>query len=168
MNQAAFIHETSIIDGGAIIDEGARIYHFCHVSAGARIGAGSSLGQNVYIGPGVEIGSGVKIQNNVSVYAGVRIEDKVFLGPSCVFTNVLNPRAFIDRREEFKATVVKRGATVGANATIVCGITIGEYALIGAGAVVIRDVPPYALVVGNPARIIGRVNERGETVERHS
>lgn len=166
MSEAAFIHESSIIDEGAVIGEGARIYHFCHVSAGARIGAKSSLGQNVYIGPKVEIGRGVKIQNNVSVYAGVRIEDDVFLGPSCVFTNVTNPRAFIDRRGEFQPTLIRRGASVGANATILCGITIGEYALIGAGAVVLEDIPDFALVVGNPGRIIGRVDKRGETIER--
>lgn len=166
MSERAFIHESSIIDEGATIGDGARIYHFCHISEGATIGPRSSLGQNVFIGRGVSIGSGVKIQNNVSVYAGVSIEDDAFLGPSCVFTNVTNPRAFIDRRAEFKPTLVKKGATIGANATILCGVTIGEYALIGAGAVILEDVAPYALVVGNPGRQIGRVDVHGETIER--
>lgn len=166
MSERTFVHESSIIDEGVTIGDGARIYHFCHISEGATIGSRSSLGQNVYIGEGVDIGRGVKIQNNVSVYAGVSIEDDVFLGPSCVFTNIMNPRAFVDRRAEFRPTRVKRGATVGANATILCGITIGEYALIGAGTVVLQDIAPYALVVGNPGRVIGRVDKRGETIER--
>lgn len=147
-----FIHETAVVDEGTTIGSGARIWHFCHVSRGAQIGAGCILGQNVFVGPGVRIGNGVKIQNNVSVYAGVEIEDDVFLGPSCVFTNVLTPRAHVERKNAFAPTSVRRGVTVGANATIVCGHQLGEYALIGAGAVVTDDVPAHAVVVGNPAR----------------
>ena len=146
---APFVHETAIVDNEAQIDEGVRIWHFTHVCSGARIGARSVLGQNVFVGPGVQIGSGVKIQNNVSVYAGVTVEDDVFLGPSSVFTNVLTPRAHVERKNEFAPTRVGRGVTVGANATIVCGHVLGEYALIGAGTVVINDVPPHAVVVGN-------------------
>ena len=149
---APFIHETAVVDDDVQIEEGVRIWHFTHVSNGARIGARSVLGQNVFVGRGVRIGSGVKIQNNVSVYAGVTVEDDVFLGPSCVFTNVLTPRAHIERKDEFAPTRVGRGATVGANATIVCGHDLGEYALIGAGSVVTKHVPPHAVVVGNPAR----------------
>jgi UDP-2-acetamido-3-amino-2,3-dideoxy-glucuronate N-acetyltransferase len=150
--RAPYVHETAVVDEGASLCEGARIWHFCHVSAGSTIGAGSVLGQNVFIGPGVSIGAGAKIQNNVSVYAGVTIADDVFLGPSCVFTNVLTPRAHVERKDEFAPTLVGRGATVGANATIVCGHTIGEYALIGAGSVVTKDVRAHAVMVGNPAR----------------
>jgi UDP-2-acetamido-3-amino-2,3-dideoxy-glucuronate N-acetyltransferase len=151
-----FAHDSAIIDPGAAIGEGTRIWHFCHVMARARIGAGCVLGQNVYVG-NVTIGAGVKIQNNVSVYDGVTLEDAVFCGPSCVFTNVINPRADVERKDEFKRTLVKRGATIGANATVLCGATIGEYALVGAGAVVRGDVPAYALVVGVPARRLGWV-----------
>jgi UDP-2-acetamido-3-amino-2,3-dideoxy-glucuronate N-acetyltransferase len=150
--RAPYVHDTAVVDEGANLGEGARIWHFCHVSAGSTIGAGSVLGQNVFVGPGVSIGAGVKIQNNVSVYAGVTIADDVFLGPSCVFTNVLTPRAHVERKDEFAPTLVGRGATVGANATIVCGHTIGEHALIGAGSVVTKDVRAHAVMVGNPAR----------------
>ena len=149
---APFIHATAIVDDGARIGNGARIWHFTHVSAGSVVGAGCVLGQNVFVGPDVEIGDGVKIQNNVSVYAGVVLADDVFLGPSCVFTNVLTPRAHVERKDEFAPTSVGKGVTVGANATIVCGHSLGEYALIGAGSVVTKDVPAHAVVVGNPAR----------------
>jgi len=148
----SFIHDTAVVDEGATVGAGSRIWHFSHVCAGATIGAGSTLGQNVFVGPGVRIGSGVKIQNNVSVYAGVTIGDDVFLGPSCVFTNVLTPRAHVERKDEFAPTVVAKGVTVGANATIVCGTSLGEYSFIGAAAVVTKDVPAHAVVVGNPAR----------------
>jgi UDP-2-acetamido-3-amino-2,3-dideoxy-glucuronate N-acetyltransferase len=159
-----FIHESAVVDEGAKIGEGARIWHFTHVSAGSTIGARSVLGQNVFIGPGVDIGSGVKIQNNVSVYAGVTIANDVFLGPSCVFTNVLTPRAHVERKDEFAATPVGRGVTVGANATIVCGHALGEFALVGAGSVVTKDVPPHAIVVGNPARRIAWACRCGEVL----
>lgn len=158
----AFIHETAVVDDGAEVGPGSRIWHFTHVSRGARIGARCVLGQNVFIGANVEIGDGVKIQNNVSVYAGVTISDDVFLGPSCVFTNVLTPRAHVERKEGFAKTDVERGVTVGANATIVCGHVLGEYAMIGAGSVVTRSVVPYAVVVGNPARRIGWACRCGE------
>lgn len=146
------IHPSAIVDAGAQIGEGTRIWHWVHVCAGARIGQGCSLGQNVYVGNDVEIGNNVKIQNNVSVYDAVRLEDDVFCGPSMVFTNVYNPRSAINRKNEYRATVVRRGATLGANCTVVCGTTIGEHAFIGAGAVVNRDVPPHALMLGVPAR----------------
>ena len=147
----AFIHETAVIDDGAHIGAGTRVWHFTHVCSGATIGDGCVLGQNVFVGPSVQIGQGVKVQNNVSVYEGVTIGDDVFLGPSCVFTNVLTPRAHVERKEEFAPTHVGRGVTIGANATIVCGNPIGEYALVGAGSVVTKEVPPHAVVVGNPA-----------------
>jgi UDP-2-acetamido-3-amino-2,3-dideoxy-glucuronate N-acetyltransferase len=156
-----FIHESSFIDDGAEIGEGTKIWHFSHIMSGAKIGKKCSIGQNVNIGSRAVIGNGVKIQNNVSVYDDVIIEDDVFCGPSCVFTNVINPRAFIERKHEYKKTLVKRGASIGANATIVCGVTIGEYALVGAGSVVTRDVPDYALVYGNPARARGSVDRDG-------
>ena len=149
---APFVHDTAVVDDGARVGDGTRIWHFTHVSSGATIGAGCVLGQNVFVGPGVEVGDGVKIQNNVSVYAGVTIADDVFLGPSCVFTNVLTPRAHVERKDEFARTPVGRGVTVGANATIVCGHSLGEYALIGAGSVITKDVPAHAVMVGNPAR----------------
>ena len=152
---APFIHETAIVDEGARVGAGTRIWHFTHVSSGSTIGRSCVLGQNVFIGPGVEIGDGVKIQNNVSVYAGVTVGDDVFLGPSCVFTNVLTPRAHVERKDEFAVTRVERGVTIGANATVVCGHSLGEYALIGAGSVVTKDVPAHAVVVGNPARQTG-------------
>jgi len=147
-----FVHETAVVDEGARVGAGTRIWHFTHVSGGSTIGAGCVLGQNVFVGSGVEIGDGVKIQNNVSVYTGVTIADDVFLGPSCVFTNVLTPRAHVERKDEFAPTPVGRGVTVGANATIVCGHSLGEYALIGAGSVITKDVPAHAVMVGNPAR----------------
>jgi len=155
-----FIHPSAIIDEGAQIGAGTRIWHFCHVMPTAIIGSSCILGQNVYVDNHALIGNGVKIQNNVSVYHGVVLEDDVFVGPSAVFTNVINPRSFIERKTEFKNIVVKKGATIGANATIVCGLTIGEYALVGAGAVVTKDVQPYALVIGNPARQMGWVSEQ--------
>lgn len=164
--QATFIHPTAVIDPGATIGAGTYIWHFCHVMPQATIGAGCKLGQNVFIDNNVKIGNGVKIQNNVSVYNGLNIEDDVFIGPSVVFTNVINPRSFIERKNEFKPTLVKKGATIGANATILCGIIIGEYAMIGAGAVVTKDVPANALMLGNPATQQGWVNEAGETVTR--
>ncbi|MGC8814138.1 acyltransferase [Dictyoglomus sp.] len=160
-----FVHESSYVDEGVEIGEGTKIWHFCHILRGSKIGKNCVLGQNVMVGPNVKIGNNVKIQNNVSVYEGVEIEDDVFCGPSCVFTNVINPRAFIERKNEFKKTKVKKGATIGANATIVCGVTIGEYAFVGAGAVVTKDVLPYALVVGVPARQIGWVCKCGVRLE---
>ncbi|MDO9056581.1 MAG: acyltransferase [Sulfuricurvum sp.] len=159
-----FVHETSYVDDNVHIGNNTKIWHFSHVLSGSNIGEHCSFGQNCVVGPKVTIGNGVKVQNNVSVYEGVECEDDVFLGPSMVFTNVINPRAFIVRREEFKKTLLKRGCSVGANATIVCGITIGEYALIGSGAVVNRDVKPYALMVGVPARQIGWVSRAGNTL----
>lgn len=153
--QPFFAHETAIIDEGAEIGAGTAIWHFSHILKGARIGKNCKIGQNVVIGANVSIGNGVKIQNNVSVYEGVLLEDDVFCGPSMVFTNVLNPRSEIPRRHELKKTLAKKGATLGANSTILCGITIGRYAFVGAGAVVTKDVPGHALVIGNPARAAG-------------
>lgn len=150
-----FAHESSYVEPGAVIGKGSKIWHFCHVMPGATIGERCNLGQNVVVMPGTRIGNNVKIQNNVSIYEGVEIEDDVFCGPSCVFTNVINPRSHISRKTEYQRTLVRRGATIGANATIVCGITVGEYAFIGAGAVVTRDAPDFALMVGVPARRIG-------------
>ena len=155
-------HPSAIIDEGAQIGAGTRIWHWVHVSAQARIGERCSLGQNVYVGNDVVIGDNVKIQNNVSVYDAVTLEDDVFCGPSMVFTNVYNPRALIERKSEYRNTLVKKGVTLGANCTIVCGITVGEYALVGAGAVINKDVPAYALMVGVPARQIGWVSQYGE------
>lgn len=162
MNSHPNIHASAIVDPGATLGEGTRVWHFAHVCAGARIGAGCSLGQGVYVGNDVLIGNNVKIQNNVSVYDAVTLEDDVFCGPSMVFTNVFNPRSAVPRKAEYRRTLVKRGATLGANCTIVCGTTVGEYAFVGAGAVVSRDVPPYALVVGVPARRIGWMSKHGE------
>jgi UDP-2-acetamido-3-amino-2,3-dideoxy-glucuronate N-acetyltransferase len=159
-----FIHKTAVVDDGAHVGAGVRIWHFTHVCSGAAIGARSVLGQNVFVGPGVQIGEGVKIQNNVSVYEGVMIADDAFLGPSCVFTNVLTPRAHVERKEEFAPTHVGRGVTVGANATIICGHALGEYALIGAGSVVTKEIPPHAVVVGNPARQVGWACRCGEVL----
>ena len=156
-----FIHDTAIVDEGAQIGSGCRIWHFTHVSPGAKIGANVSLGQNVYVADNVEIGDNCKVQNNVSLYDGVILEEGVFCGPSMVFTNVYNPRSLIEKKDEYRTTLVKRGATIGANATIVCGNTIGKYAFIGAGAVVTRDIPDFALVIGNPGRIVGWVNRQG-------
>ena len=157
-----FVHESSYIDEPCEIGQGTKIWHFSHIMAGARIGENCNIGQNVVISPDVIIGNRVKIQNNISVYTGVICEDDVFLGPSMVFTNVINPRAFIERKEEFKTTLIKKGATIGANATIICGNTIGQYALIGAGAVVTKDIPDYALITGNPGKITGYVCKCGE------
>ncbi|MGD9601784.1 MAG: acyltransferase [Gammaproteobacteria bacterium] len=156
------VHPSAIVDDGAQIGEGTRIWHWVHVSGGARIGARCSLGQNVYVGNRVTIGDNVKIQNNVSVYDNVTLEDDVFCGPSMVFTNVYNPRSAVSRKDEYRDTRVKRGATLGANCTIVCGATIGEYAFVGAGAVVNRDVPAFALMVGVPARQAGWMSRFGE------
>ncbi len=154
-------HPTAVIDEGCSIGEGTTIWHFCHIMPGSTIGSRCNLGQNVVISPGVVIGNNVKIQNNVSVYTGVECEDDVFLGPSMVFTNVINPRSAINRKQEYQKTRVGKGATIGANATVICGHTIGQYAFIGAGAVVTKDVPPYALIIGNPARQTGWMSEWG-------
>jgi UDP-2-acetamido-3-amino-2,3-dideoxy-glucuronate N-acetyltransferase len=159
-----FVHETAVVDAGAEIGAGTRIWHFCHVMPGSRIGERCVLGQNVVVAPHVVVGNGCKIQNNVSLYTGVMLEDEVFLGPSMVFTNVINPRAFIERKAEFRPTRVGKGATVGANATIVCGVTLGSYCLVGAGAVVTRSMPAFALALGAPARIRGWVCVCGETL----
>lgn len=160
-----FVHQTACIDQGAVIGEGTKIWHFSHIMTGAVIGKSCNIGQNVVISPEVVLGNNVKIQNNVSVYTGVVCEDDVFLGPSCVFTNVINPRSTVNRRGQYLKTKVGKGATIGANATIVCGHDIGEYAFIGAGAVVTKDVPPYALLVGNPAVQMGWMSEYGHKLE---
>ena len=154
-------HETAVIDPGCTIGDGTRIWHFSHIMPGCIIGRNCNIGQNVVISPQVVLGDNVKVQNNVSVYTGVTCGDDVFLGPSCVFTNVVNPRSAVSRKSQYQKTHVGRGASIGANATIVCGHTIGEYAMIGAGTVVTKDIPPYALVVGNPSRRIGWVSEYG-------
>lgn len=158
-------HPSAIVDEGAQIGAGSRVWHFVHVCAGARIGAGVSLGQNVFVGNKVIIGDHCKVQNNVSVYDNVTLEEGVFCGPSMVFTNVYNPRSLIERKDQYRDTVVKRGATLGANCTVVCGVTIGAFAFIGAGAVINRDVPDYALMVGVPARQIGWMSEYGEQLD---
>ena len=158
------VHSSAIVDDGAQIGEGSRVWHFAHVCAGARIGKGVSLGQNVFVGNKVVIGDQCKVQNNVSVYDNVTLEEGVFCGPSMVFTNVYNPRSLIERKSEYRDTLVKRGATLGANCTIVCGTTIGEFAFIGAGAVINKDVKPYALMVGVPARQVGWMSEYGEQI----
>ena len=154
-------HETAVIDPGCVIGDDTRVWHFSHIMSGCTIGKRCNIGQNVVISPSVVLGNNVKVQNNVSVYTGVTCEDDVFLGPSCVFTNVMNPRSAFPRKDNYLQTRICRGATVGANATIVCGHTVGEYAMIGAGAVVTKDIPPFALVVGNPSVQIGWVSERG-------
>lgn len=161
MEKKYFAHETAIIDNGCTIGEGTKIWHFSHIMQDCNIGNNCNIGQNVVVSPKVVLGNNVKVQNNVSIYTGVICEDDVFLGPSMVFTNVINPRSAISRKDQYKTTIVKKGASIGANATIVCGHTIGEYALIGAGAVITKDVKPYALVVGNPARQTGWVSEYG-------
>lgn len=165
MDKNYFVHESSYVDDNVEIGDGTKIWHFSHIMNNCQIGEKCNIGQNVVISPGVKLGKGVKIQNNVSVYTGVICEDDVFLGPSCVFTNVVNPRSFIERKSEYRETIIAKGASVGANVTIVCGHNIGKYALIGAGAVVTKDIPDYALVVGNPARILGYVCECGERLE---
>lgn len=159
-----FVHESSYVDDHVQIGDNTKVWHFSHIISGSVIGKNCSFGQNCVVGPKVIIGNGVKVQNNVSIYEGVECEDDVFLGPSMVFTNVINPRAFIIRREEFKKTLLKKGCSIGANATIVCGVTIGQYALIGSGAVINRDVKPYALMVGVPARQIGWVSRAGNNL----
>ncbi len=160
-----YIHESSIIDENVKVGKDTKIWHFSHLLSNTKIGKNCSFGQNCVVGPNVKIGSGVKVQNNVSIYEGVECEDDVFIGPSVVFTNVINPRAFISRKNEFKKTLLKKGCTIGANATVICGVTIGEYALIGSGAVVNKDVKPYALMVGVPAKQIGWVSRAGNTLE---
>jgi UDP-2-acetamido-3-amino-2,3-dideoxy-glucuronate N-acetyltransferase len=165
LNESDAVHPCAIVDPGAVLGPGTRVWHFSHVCGGARIGAGCSLGQNVFVGNDVVIGDGVKIQNNVSVYDAVTLEDDVFCGPSMVFTNVYNPRAGIVRKDQYRRTVVKRGASIGANATIVCGVTVGRYAFVGAGAVVRRDVPDFALMAGVPARQIGWISRFGERLD---
>ncbi len=164
-NRNYFIHQSSYVDENVEIGEGTKIWHFSHILSGSRIGRGCILGQNVSIGPDVSIGDRCKFQNNVSVFKGVTLEDEVFCGPSCVFTNVYNPRAFIERKKEFRPTLVKRGATIGANATIVCGATIGRYAMVAAGAVVKDDVPDYAIAAGVPSRRVGWVCKCGTTLK---
>ena len=159
------VHESAIVDDGAKIGNNTRVWHFVHVCSGAQIGEGCSLGQNVFVGNKVTIGNNVKVQNNVSVYDNVHIEDDVFCGPSMVFTNVYNPRSFIERKTEYRDTLVKKGATLGANCTIVCGVTIGEYSLVGAGAVINKDVPAFALMVGVPAKQIGWISKYGEQLK---
>ncbi|AHK15507.1 UDP-2-acetamido-3-amino-2,3-dideoxy-D-glucuronate N-acetyltransferase [Thalassolituus oleivorans] len=158
-------HESAIVDDGAVIGEGSRVWHFVHVCGGAQIGKGVSLGQNVFVGNKVTIGDQCKIQNNVSVYDNVHLEEGVFCGPSMVFTNVYNPRSLIERKDQYRDTLVKKGATLGANCTIVCGVTIGKYAFVGAGAVVNKDVPAYALMVGVPAKQKGWMSEFGEQLD---
>jgi UDP-2-acetamido-3-amino-2,3-dideoxy-glucuronate N-acetyltransferase len=160
-----FAHESAYVDEGAVVGAGTKIWHFCHVMPGAVIGERSSLGQNVVVMPGTRIGNNVKIQNNVSIYEGVVLEDDTFCGPSCVFTNVINPRSHVSRRSEYRQTLVRRGSSIGANATIVCGVTLGEYSFIGAGAVVTSDVPAYALMVGVPARRVGWICQCGERLQ---
>jgi UDP-2-acetamido-3-amino-2,3-dideoxy-glucuronate N-acetyltransferase len=156
------VHPTAVIDPDVVLGKGTKVWHFAHLSEGARIGSGCSLGQNVFVGRGVSLGNGVRVQNNVSIYEGVEIDDDVFLGPSCVFTNVRNPRANVSRKHAFSRTRVQRGVTVGANATVVCGVTLGEYCFIAAGTVVTRDVSPHALVIGNPGRQRGWMCRCGE------
>lgn len=160
-----FVHETAVVDEGAIIGDNVKIWHFCHIMKGAELGAGCKLGQNVFVGDGVKLGKNVKIQNNVSVYAGVVCEDDVFLGPSMVFTNVRNPRSAVVRQGQYDETYLERGVSIGANATIVCGVRLGAFCFIGAGAVVTHDVPSYALLVGNPARQLGWMSEYGHRLE---
>jgi UDP-2-acetamido-3-amino-2,3-dideoxy-glucuronate N-acetyltransferase len=165
MENKYFAHETAVIDEGCMIGKGTHIWHFTHIMKGSTIGERCNLGQNVVVSPDVMLGNNVKVQNNVSIYTGVICEDDVFLGPSMVFTNVINPRSAVARKDQYKRTLVEKGSTIGANATILCGITIGRFAFIGAGAVVIRDVAPYELVVGNPARHAGWMSEYGHRLE---
>lgn len=163
--KAYFAHETAVIDEGACVGAGTKVWHFSHLMPGCQVGPGCNIGQNVVISPEVILGRNVKVQNNVSLYTGVICEDEVFLGPSCVFTNVINPRSAFVRRDQYRATRIGKGATIGANATLVCGHDIGAYAFVGAGTVVVDEVPPYALVVGNPARQIGWVSRAGHRLE---
>ena len=156
-----FVHETAVIDEGCEIGEGVKLWHFCHVMTGAKIGKDCTIGQNVFIASNVILGNNVKVQNNVSIYEGVICEEDVFLGPSMVFTNVINPRSAVNRKEQYKKTLVRKGATIGANATILCGNEVGQYAFVGAGAVVTKNVLPYALVIGSPAKQVGWVSEAG-------
>ena len=165
MDKDYFAHETAVIDEGSRIGKGTRIWHFTHIMSGCEIGEKCNFGQNVVVSPGVVLGDNVKVQNNVSIYTGVICEDDVFLGPSMVFTNIRNPRSAVIRRDQYQKTLVRKGASIGANATIVCGITIGEYAFIGAGAVVAKDVPAYGLVVGNPSRLVGWMSEYGHRLD---
>ncbi|MFH1571884.1 MAG: acyltransferase [Gemmatimonadota bacterium] len=167
-NTEYYAHETAIVDQPCEIGAGTRIWHHSHIMAGARIGARCNLGQNVYVDRDVTIGNGCKVQNNVSVYKGVTLEDDVFCGPSMVFTNVINPRAFIERKHEFRPTLIRRGATLGANSTILCGVTVGAYALVGAGSVVTRDVPAHALIYGVPTRQVGWVCRCGVSLPRET
>lgn len=160
-----FAHETAVIDDNCIIGKGTKIWHFSHIMSNCEIGENCNIGQNVVVSPGVILGKNVKVQNNVSIYTGVICEDDVFLGPSMVFTNVINPRSAVNRKSEYMKTHVKHGVSIGANATIVCGVTLGEFCFIGAGAVVIKDVKPYALVVGNPSRQVGWMSEFGQRLE---
>ena len=162
-----FIHKTAVIDDNIILGNNISIWHFSHVMSKSRIGDNSILGQNVMIGSNVVIGKGCKIQNNVSVYEGVELEDNVFCGPSCVFTNVINPRAFIDRKKEFKKTLVKKGASIGANATIICGVTVGSFSLIGAGSVITKDVRDFSIMAGNPAKEMGWVSTKGYKLDKN-
>lgn len=161
MEKDFFSHETAVIDEGCVIGKGTKIWHFSHIMAGSDIGEGCNIGQNVVVSPGVKLGNNVKVQNNVSIYTGVICDDDVFLGPSMVFTNIINPRSKIVRRDSYQTTIVEKGATIGANSTIICGNIIGRYAFVGAGSVVTKDVKPYALVVGNPARQTGWMSEFG-------
>jgi UDP-2-acetamido-3-amino-2,3-dideoxy-glucuronate N-acetyltransferase len=165
MNKNFFAHETAVIDDGCEISEGCKIWHFSHIMPGSKLGKKCNVGQNVVISPDVVLGNNVKVQNNVSIYTGVVCEDDVFLGPSMVFTNIRNPRSAVVRRNQYIETLVRKGATIGANATVVCGITIGEYSFIGAGAVVVKDVPAYALVLGNPAKQAGWMSEYGHRLD---
>lgn len=164
-NTPPFIHESAVVDEGAVLGIGVKVWHFCHVMTGARLGAGSSLGQNSFVAKGVITGSNCKIQNNVSLYEGVTLGNDVFLGPSCVFTNVINPRSAVIRRDSYAPTHVQDGASIGANATILCGTTIGRHAFVGAGTVVLADVPPHAIVVGNPARQVGWMSPHGSRLD---
>ena len=160
-----YVHPSAIVDDGCQIGAGSKIWHFCHLMSNSQIGQRCILGQNVFVASGVTLGNGVKVQNNVSLYTGIICEDDVFLGPSAVFTNVINPRSFLERKTEYRPTLLKRGCSVGANATIICGVTLGVYCLIGAGAVVTKNVPDYALVVGNPARQLGWVSRYGHRLQ---
>jgi len=162
-----YIHPTAIIDDGAKIGEGTRIWHWCHIMKDVIIGKHCNIGEHAFIENGVKLGNGVKVKNNVAIYTGVECEDDVFLGPNCVFTNVANPRSFIERKSEFKKTIIKKGATIGANATIICGHDIGEYAFVGAGSVVTKTVPPYSMVIGNPAKLYANVCKCGVKLDNN-